>query len=414
MAEKIRKANNTPASMPANLLVLLPLLLLFGVCVRAICPIMCTCTRGHRVVDCSARGLGILPDSLQHNIHFLNLSHNRLQNLDGFLSHFDHLRTLDISFNHLNNIPVDLPRALWDIRVSGNYIRQLEKNDTAYHWNLQSLDLSHNHLERVVFINNTLSSLQALNLSHNKFWTVPTNMPYNLEMVDISHNFLLQILPGSLDRLPLLSRFYLHANRFTSLGEGVFSQLEGLQLLTLGDNPWACEDEDNINHLLTWMQQTTAKVLGCPCYTRPTCGEVHLAARRTWPLAAFTKPLLGADARNPGYKSPMQASTSGYLPKSALLNVHHSPRVINASGEGEQALNMGGGFLTSTPHSPSTQISTTIRTQSIKKVLPVVILRDHTSPYPSLTFFVTASTQHRSPPDQPTLVTVRKWFEIHG
>ncbi|XP_051520898.1 oligodendrocyte-myelin glycoprotein-like [Myxocyprinus asiaticus] len=368
--EKIRKANTIPASMPANLLVLLPLLLLFGVRVGAICPLMCTCSRGHRVVDCSARSLGILPDSLQHNIHFLNLSHNWLQNLDGFLSHFDHLRTLDISFNHLNHIPVGLPRALWDIRVSGNYIRQVEKNDTAYHWNLQSLDLSHNQLERVVFINNTLSSLQALNLSHNKFWTVPTNMPYNLEMVDISHNFLLQILPGSLDRLPRLSRFYLHANRFTSLGEGVFSRLEGLQLLTLGDNPWACEDEENINHLLTWMQQTTAKVLGCPCYTRPTCGEVHLATRRTWPLTAFTKTPLGADAHNPGYRAPMQAATSGYLPKSALLNVHHNPRVINASGAGEQALTMGGGFLTSTSHILSSQTSTTIQTQSTKKVLP--------------------------------------------
>ncbi|XP_051966563.1 oligodendrocyte-myelin glycoprotein-like [Xyrauchen texanus] len=364
--ERIRTANTIPASMPANLL----LLLLFGVHVGAICPPMCACSRGHRVVDCSARGLGILPDSLQHNIHFLNLSHNRLQDLDGFLVHFDHLRTLDISYNYLNHFPVGLPRSLWDVRASGNYIRQLVKNDTAYHWNLQSLDLSHNQLERVVFINNTLSSLQALNLSYNKFWTVPTNMPYNLEIVDLSHNFLLQILPGSLDRLLRLSRFYLHGNRFTLLSEDTFSRLEGLQLLTLGDNPWACEDEENINHLMTWMQQTHAKVLGCPCYTRPTCGEVHLSTSRTWHSAAFTEPPLGADSRNPGYQAPMQAVTSGYMSKSALLNVHHNPSDINATGAGEQALTMGGGFLTSTPHTLSTHASTTIRTRSTKKVLP--------------------------------------------
>ncbi|XP_065136204.1 oligodendrocyte-myelin glycoprotein [Paramisgurnus dabryanus] len=364
--ERIRTVNITPASMPANLLLLL---LLLGVRVLAICPPMCTCSRGHRVVDCSARGLSLLPDSLQHNIHFLNLSHNRLQDLDGLLSHFDHLRTLDISYNHLQHFPVGLPRALWDIHASGNYIRQLEKNDTAYHWNLQSLDLSKNQLERVVLINNTLPSLRALNLSHNKFWTVPTNIPHNVEIVDLSHNYLLQILPGSLDRLQRLSRFYLHANRFTSLSDGVFSQLVGLQLLTLGDNPWACEDEENINHLMTWMQQTPAKILGCPCYTRPTCGEVYLVTRRTW-LSAYTEPPLGADARNPGHREPLQVVTSEYLPKSSLLNLPHNPNAVNASGAGEQVLSMGGGFLTSTPHSLSTKTSTTIRTRSTKKILP--------------------------------------------
>ncbi|XP_068069858.1 oligodendrocyte-myelin glycoprotein [Danio rerio] len=361
-----RKAQIAPASMPANLL----LLLLFGVRVLAICPPMCTCSRGHRVVDCSARGLAILPESLQHNIHFLNLSYNRIQNLDGLLKHFDHLRTLDISYNHLHHLPVGLPRALWDIRASGNYIRQLEKNDTAYHWNLQNLDLSFNLLERAVLINNTLSNLQSLNLSHNKFWTVPTNMPYNLEMVDLSHNYLLQILPGSLDRLPRLKRFYLHANRFTSLSKDIFNQLDDLQLLTLGDNPWACEDEENINHLLTWMQKTPAKVLGCPCYTRPTCGEVHLATRRTWHSAAFTEQPLGADARHPGHRVPLHAVTSGYLSKSAQLNVALNANAMNTSEAGEQVLILGGGFRTSTPHSLSTQSSTTIRTRSTKKAHP--------------------------------------------
>ncbi|XP_057206289.1 oligodendrocyte-myelin glycoprotein isoform X1 [Triplophysa rosa] len=359
--ERIRTANIIPASMPTNLL----LLLLLGMRVLAICPPMCTCSGGHRVVDCSARGLSLFPDSLQHNIHFLNLSDNRLQNLDGLLSHFDHLRTLDISYNHLQHLPAGLPRALWDMHASGNYIRQLEKNDTAYHWNLKSLDLSNNQLERVVLINNTLSSLRALNLSHNKFWTVPTNLPHNLETVDLSHNYLLQILAGSLDRLQRLSRFYLHANRFTSLDEGAFSRLEGLQLLTLGDNPWACEDEANINHLLTWMQQTQAKILGCPCYTRPTCGQVHLATRRTWLSAAFTEPPLGADARYPDHQV-----TSGYLSKSSLLNHPHNPNAVNGSEAGEQALTMGRGFLTSTPHSFTTKTSTTIRTRSAKKVLP--------------------------------------------
>lgn len=353
--------------MSASMLACLLLLMLCAVSVLAICPLMCSCGRGHRVVDCSAQGLVLLPNSLQHNIHFLNLSHNRLQDLDGVLSHFAHLRTLDISYNHLTHLPSGLPRALWDIHASDNSIRHLEKNDTAYHWNLQSLDLSNNQLERVVFINNTLPSLRALNLSNNKFWTVPTNMPYNLEMVDLSHNFLLQILPGSLDRLPRLSRFFLHANRFTSVSEGVFNRLEALQLLTLGDNPWACEDEENITHLLNWMQQTPAKVLGCPCYIRPTCGEAHLSTTRTRHSASYTEPPLGADTRD---RPQVHAVTSGYLSKSALLNFPYNWSNENSSGAAEQALAKGMGLLTSTPYSLSTQTSTTIRTRSTKKALP--------------------------------------------
>lgn len=353
--------------MSASMLGCLLLQMLCAMSVLAVCPPICSCGRGHRVVDCSARGLVLLPNSLQHNIHFLNLSHNRLQDLDGVLGHFAHLRTLDISYNHLTHLPSGLPRALWDIHASANSIRHLEKNDTAYHWNLQSLDLSNNQLERVVFINNTLPSLRALNLSHNKFWTVPTNMPYNLEMIDLSHNFLLQILPGSLDRLPRLSQFYLHANRFTSVSEGVFNRLEALQVLTLGDNPWACEDEENITHLLHWVQQSPAKVLGCPCYIRPTCGEAHLSTTRTRHSASYTEPPLGADTRDQPH---VHAVTSGYLSKSALLNFPYNWSIENSSGASEQALSKGMGLHTSTPYSRSTQASTTIRTRSTKKALP--------------------------------------------
>ncbi|XP_076832043.1 oligodendrocyte-myelin glycoprotein isoform X2 [Brachyhypopomus gauderio] len=357
----MRMANVMPAAMLASLL----LLFLSTAAVLAVCPPMCSCGRGHRTVDCSARGLSLLPDSLQHNINFLNLSHNRLQDLDGLLVHFAHLRTLDISHNRLRRLPSGLPRALWDIHASANRIRQLEKNDTAYHWNLQYLDLSNNQLERVVFINNTLPSLQALNLSHNKFWTVPTNMPHNLEVVDLSHNFLLQILPGSLDRMRQLNRFYLHANRFASLSEGAFEQLEALRLLTLGENPWACEEEENIAPLLQWAQRTPARVLGCPCYIRPTCGEAHLATGRSWHSASYTEPPLGADARDAGRRPPMQAVTAGYLSKSALLNLPHDRITGNASGAGE--LTKRGGLLTSTPSGPSSQTSTTIRVRSAKK-----------------------------------------------
>ncbi|XP_050977206.1 oligodendrocyte-myelin glycoprotein [Labeo rohita] len=266
------------------------LLLLWFTCtdVHAECPSVCSCSETHRTVDCSWRGFRHLPVGLQRNIQSLNLTHNRLSDLDHHLSSFTHLRILDISYNRLLHFPASLPRALWQINVSGNRLRVLNKDDTAYQWNLRVLDLSVNKLERVVFINNTLPNLKALNLSHNKFWTVPTNMPQNLEVVDLSHNSLVQVLPGSLIRLHRLARFYLHANRFTSVSEEAFEHLQSLKLITLGDNPWACEETANISHLLVWTKHTSARVLGCPCHTWHTCGEAHLSKTGSWHFGTYT------------------------------------------------------------------------------------------------------------------------------
>nr|XP_046244033.1 oligodendrocyte-myelin glycoprotein [Scatophagus argus] len=330
-------------SMPAYSASWLPclLLLLCGLLeswVLSICPSVCSCSRGHRVVDCSSRGLTKLPVGLQHNIHFLNLSFNSLQTLDSQLSHYAHLRTLDLSYNRLKSLPPSLPRSLWDIRAAGNHIRSLDKNDTAYHWNLKVLDLSDNELERVVFINNTLPSLQALNLSHNRFWTVPTNMPHNLESIDLSHNYLVQILPGSLDRLPRLTQFYLHANRFSWLSEGIFDKLRVLETITLGDNPWACEEEENITKLLRWAEQTRAAVFGCPCYTRPICGQTHVATPRSeWHSALLTEPPLWVSSRGEGPDGQFPARTgevtSSSQAKSALFEtgMYQDKRGVNES-----------------------------------------------------------------------------------
>ncbi|KAM9853180.1 oligodendrocyte-myelin glycoprotein-like [Aulostomus maculatus] len=319
----------------------LPLLLLCGLLggwVWSICPSVCSCSQGHRVVDCSSRGLTKLPYSLQHNIRFLNLSFNSLQDMNSQLSHYAHLRTLDVSYNRLESLPPALPRSLWDIRAAGNHLRSLDKNDTAYHWNLRVLDLSDNELERVVFINNTLPGLQALNLSHNRFWTVPTNMPQHLEIIDLSHNYLVQILPGSLDRLPKLAQFYLHANRFSWLYEGIFDKLTGLAVMTLGDNPWACEEEENITRLLRWAEQTTAIIIGCPCYTRPICGEAHLATPgRKRHSGLFTElPLWansGATEHEAGAPTRTSETMSSSQAKSVLFEagVYQDRRPVNES-----------------------------------------------------------------------------------
>lgn len=240
-------------------------LLFFTPIVWGICPSNCTCSGNDRNVDCSGRNLTVLPQGLQDNITYLNLSFNQFVDLDHQLTRFTNLRTLDISNNWLKNVPAHLPKSLWELYAINNNIKVLQKLDTAYQWNLRVLDVSRNMVERAVLINNTLSSLKFLNLSSNKLWTVPTNMPYNIETVDLSNNFLSQILPGTLVRLQHLTSLYLHNNKFTYIPDKAFDQLFQLQVVTLYNNPWSCGDKQNIPYLLRWVQGTTASVVGAPC-----------------------------------------------------------------------------------------------------------------------------------------------------
>ncbi|XP_062870813.1 oligodendrocyte-myelin glycoprotein-like [Trichomycterus rosablanca] len=340
------------------------LLLLLDRCFDAACPSVCSCSESFREVDCSWRGLRHLPSGIQFNIHFLNLSHNRLTDLDHALAPFTHLRNLDISHNRLSRMPALLPRSLWEIQASGNRIRLLEKNATAYHWNLRHLDLSANRLERVVFINNTLTELQALNLSCNKFWTVPTNMPRNLEMIDLSHNSLVQILPGSLDRLPKLTRIYLHANRFSTVCKGAFEQLHELKLITLGDNPWACDEPANIEDLLDWTRYTSARVLGCPCHTWPTCGQAQLARTTGWHFSSYTLSPYRTTSWEVSHQSGV---TTHYRPEEGSNKKDVLSSSTSLSGASTE-MPFTEDFLTSsTVLTTTTRRTTTLRTRSVKR-----------------------------------------------
>ncbi|XP_049984843.1 oligodendrocyte-myelin glycoprotein [Alexandromys fortis] len=234
--------------------------------ILCICPLQCICTERHRHVDCSGRNLTTLPPGLQENIIHLNLSYNHFTDLHNQLTKYTNLRTLDISNNRLESLPAQLPRSLWNMSAANNNIKLLDKSDTAYQWNLKYLDVSKNMLEKVVLIKNTLRSLEVLNLSSNKLWTVPTNMPSKLLIVDLSNNSLTQILPGTLMTLTNLTHLYLHNNKFTFIPDQSFDQLVQLQEITLHNNRWSCDQKNqNITYLLKWVMETKAHVIGTPC-----------------------------------------------------------------------------------------------------------------------------------------------------
>ncbi|XP_078082039.1 oligodendrocyte-myelin glycoprotein [Mustelus asterias] len=230
----------------------------------ATCPSTCSCKQNDRYVDCSGKGLTELPENIQDNIISLNISHNSIKDLGDVLKNFNNMRFLDMSHNLLTHMPTEFPRALWEIYAVNNRIKVLKKEDTVSQWNLKKLDLSNNLIERAFLINNTLSSLKFLNFSGNRFWTVPTNMPYNLVTLDLSHNNLHSILPDTFHQ-DRLSELYLNNNRFTFIPNGTFDQLHSLQLITLYGNFWECNSQDSLFYLLTWIKMATANVVEKPC-----------------------------------------------------------------------------------------------------------------------------------------------------
>ncbi|KAM8975381.1 oligodendrocyte-myelin glycoprotein [Pelodytes ibericus] len=272
--------------------------------ILCICPLKCSCSARNRNVDCSNTNLTALPHGLQDNLIHLNLSHNHFTNLDHQLTRFVNLRSLDLSHNLLKNLPSHLPRSLWAVYASENHIKALHKLDTAYQWNLKVLDVSRNRLQRTVFINNTLTSLQLLNLSHNQLWTVPTNMPSKVRIVDLSNNYLIQILPGTLVRLHNLQELYLHNNRFTYIPDKAFDYITHLQEITLYNNPWSCKETQVILYLLTWVREIAQNVIGCPCVNETSQLSTATASSGTVDYKSLftTTSLMFLEAKEKKYK----------------------------------------------------------------------------------------------------------------
>ncbi|XP_044286042.1 oligodendrocyte-myelin glycoprotein [Varanus komodoensis] len=308
-------------------------LLVFVPAVQGICPSVCTCSGNDRNVDCSGRNLTTLPYGLQDNITHLNLSNNHFVDLNHQLTRFANLRTLDLAHNWLWSLPSHLPRSLWEIYAAHNNIKILQKLDTAYQWNLKVLDVSRNMVERVVLINNTMSSLKFLNLSSNKLWTVPTNIPYNIETVDLSNNFLTQILPGTLARLSHLSTLYLHNNKFTYIPDKALDQLTQLRLITLYNNPWSCRDNvPALSYLHKWIAESSTTVLGLPCSYMPTVPWKSTTPFPAAPAAAAENRLL--------VKAMKAAETTGSPMTTDQTKLVHQPfrmkdgRLSGTAGQG--------------------------------------------------------------------------------
>lgn len=166
-----------------------------GAAALANCPSGCNCNDDTLVVVCEESRLDVLPIALNPSIQRLIIRNNKIKTIDSSMQFYADLQHLDLSQNHLVNIP---PKSF------------------AYQRKLQELHLNHNKISSV-----TNTTFQGLN---------------SLTVLNLKRNFLEELTNGVFATLPRLEELNLGQNRISRIEARAFSGLSALRILYLDDN----------------------------------------------------------------------------------------------------------------------------------------------------------------------------------
>ncbi|XP_066454218.1 transforming growth factor beta activator LRRC33 [Eleutherodactylus coqui] len=224
------------------------------------------------------------PSSNLHQLRYLNLSQNRLQELPRqIFSTMNSLSTLDLSYNlislcststsivgHQNCVDLRNTQSLEYLRLSGCGL-QLDKQDIFLGTTLTHLDVSYNQLKSIDFLQNSANMLKCLSL-RNSLYSV-NNIDFSkfqsLTSLDISENNI-TTFPRSLMDLNLQC-LDLHENKLTSIPISSPYQplVRSLNTIYLSRNSFDCCK-------LSWYDiLTTSNSINIPDVKQITCNFSH-------------------------------------------------------------------------------------------------------------------------------------------
>lgn len=191
------------------------------------CPTGCVCNDDTFVVQCEKSKLDVLPITLNPAIQRLVLRNNKIKTVDAAFQFYKDLQYVDLSSNHLVNIPND----------SFNYQEKL-----------QELHLNKNKLSAVT--NKTfqgLKSLTVLNLRENFLMELPRGLftvLSKLEELNLGQNRISKIDALAFDGLLALRVLYLDDNQLTSVPTPSFPVMGSLAELHVGLNSFTFLPDD--------------------------------------------------------------------------------------------------------------------------------------------------------------------------
>ncbi|XP_005335378.2 leucine-rich repeats and immunoglobulin-like domains protein 1 isoform X1 [Ictidomys tridecemlineatus] len=246
MARPVRGALGAPRRSPCLLLLWLLLLLQLKPASaeagpRAPCAAACTCVGDS--LDCSGRGLATPPGDLPSWTRSLNLSYNKLSEIDpaGF-EDLPNLQEVYLHNNELTAIPslgAASPHVV-SLFLQHNRIRSVNGSQLKAYLSLEVLDLSSNNITEIrsacfppgLYI-------RELNLASNRIGTLESGafdgLSRSLLTLRLSKNRITQ-LPVKAFKLPRLTQLDLNRNRIRLIEGLTFQGLDSLEVLRLQRN----------------------------------------------------------------------------------------------------------------------------------------------------------------------------------
>ncbi|XP_069332140.1 leucine-rich repeats and immunoglobulin-like domains protein 1 isoform X4 [Eulemur rufifrons] len=245
MARPVRGTLGAPRRLPCLLLLWLLLFRLEPATAvagpRAPCAAACTCAG--ESLDCGGRGLAALPGDLPSWTRSLNLSYNKLSEIDpADFEDLPNLQEVYLSNNELTTIP-SLGAAsshVVSLFLQHNKIRSVEGTQLKAYLSLEVLDLSSNNITEVrssCFPHGL--PLRELNLASNRIGTLESGafdgLSRSLLTLRLSKNRITR-LPVKAFKLPRLTQLDLNRNRIRLIEGLTFQGLDSLEVLKLQRN----------------------------------------------------------------------------------------------------------------------------------------------------------------------------------
>lgn len=204
------------------------------------CPQGCKCDDRTLVVNCGEGQLDVLPIALNPSIQRLVIKNNKIKTIDSSIQFYAELIYLDLSINHLFNIPArtfNYQKKLEELHLNHNKIGSINNKTFVGLNSLTVLNLRGNFIdtiERATF--SSLQKLEELNLGQNRISRIEIasfeNLP-NLRVLVLDDNQLSVVPSQALAPLTNLAELFLGINSFRTIPTGSFQELTRLTKLDL-------------------------------------------------------------------------------------------------------------------------------------------------------------------------------------
>lgn len=204
------------------------------------CPNGCKCDDETLVVKCGEGHLDVLPIALNPSIQRLVIKNNKIKTIDSSIQFYAELTFLDLSYNHLVNIPqrtFAYQKKLQELHLNHNKIGSINNTTLLGLSSLTVLNLRGNfldELERGVF--SPLTKLEELNLGQNRISKIDSSAfdgLINLRVLYLDDNTLTTVPTPTFKAMPSLAELFLGINSFQTISREAFADLRGLSRLDL-------------------------------------------------------------------------------------------------------------------------------------------------------------------------------------